>query len=278
MYDLRHPPSVCRRQPVLSCAALILSAALAAVSWIALAAPSPVAAKDVKDDTSRLLGQAQKLVAAGQADSALSLLRPPILRGAGDGRLERGLVETALAGGIPELGVGVIEESLRLRPGDLNLHIALGELELGRQRPEVAVRHFQRAIIIDSASPAAIGGFARARARQGTDIQPAISYLDKLAQLRPGTPVPRYGMGVLLAETGRVEESLTEFRWAIGLEENSWFFECDYGRALLAQGNEKVGLEHLEKAQRLVAESGDPVTAERIAAEIRARQGGDKKN
>jgi Flp pilus assembly protein TadD len=269
--------SPCRSHPVLVRAAVVLSALLAAASFLALAASSPAAAKEIKDDTSRLLDQAQKLVAAGQADSALSVLRPPILRSAGDGRLERALVEAALSGGIPELGVAVIEESLRLRPGDLNLHVALGELELGRRRPEVAVRHFQRALIIDSASPAALGGFGRARARQGTDIAPAVSYLDKLAKLRPGTPEPRYGKGVLLAEAGRVEESLTEFRWAIGLQENNWIFERDYGRALLAQGNEKGGLEHLEKARSLVAESGDPVTAEQIAGEIRARQGGGTK-
>jgi tetratricopeptide (TPR) repeat protein len=257
--------------------ALIGIAALAAASWL-IAPPSPAhAAKELKDDTSRLLGQVQKIAAAGQADSALSLLRSRIILGPGDGRLERALVATALEGGMPWVGVQVIEESLRLRPDDLNLHVALGEIELGRGRPDVAVRHFQRALVINSASPAALAGFGRARARQGTDIEPAISYLGKLAKQRPGTPEPRYGKGVLLLEAGRVEESLTEFRWAIGLDENNWYYERDYGRALLRLGNAKGGIEHLEKAKRLVVESGDPLTADRIAAEIRALPGGGKK-
>lgn len=251
-------------------------AALAAAPWLALPPAPAAAAKEVKDDTSRLLLQVQKLVAAGQSDSALSLLRPPIIQGPGDGRLERAVVTAALDGGIPQVGVAVIEESLRLRPGDSNLHVALGELELGRQRPDVAVRHFQRAIIIDSASPAALRGFGSARARQGIDIAPAIDYLSKLGRQKPAAPEPRYGKGVLLLEAGRAEESLTEFRWAIGLDENNWYYERDYGRALLNQGNEKGGIEHLEKARRLVAESGDPLTADRIAAEIRALPGGKK--
>lgn len=276
MVDLEHTRCSRWARPTRPRAALVLSAVLAAASCFLLSLSSPVAAKDVKDDTSRLLGQAQKLVAAGQADSALALLRTPLLASAGDGRIERALVESALGGGIPDLGVRVIEETLRLRPGDSNLHVALGELELGRRRPEVAVRHFQRAIIIDSTSPAALGGFARARARQGTDLAPAVSYFDKLAKERPGTPQPRYGKGVLLAEAGRIDESLTEFRWAIGLEENNWIYERDYGRALVAMGNESGGVEHLEKARRLVAASGDPVTAERIAAEIRSRPGAGK--
>jgi tetratricopeptide (TPR) repeat protein len=276
---MKNPRETPVRRPLSTPArtALIVSAAFIVAAGLVLL-PSPAAAGDVKDDTSRLLGQAQKLAAAGQADSALALLRPPILRSAGDGRLERGLVESALWGSIPALGVLVIEEALRQRPGDVNLHLALGELELGRQRPEVAVRHFQRAIIIDSMSPAALGGFARARGRQKTDTAPAIAYLDKLAKERPGTPQPRYGKGVLLAEAGQVAASLTEFRWAIGLDEQNWIFERDYGRALLAQGNDKGGHEHLEKARRLVAASGDPLTAERIAAEIRAHPGAGKKD
>jgi tetratricopeptide (TPR) repeat protein len=265
-----------RTRTVSSPAVLAVIATLAAVPWLALPPAPANAAKEVKDDTSRLLIQVQKLVAAGQADSALSLLRPPIIQGPGDGRLERAVVTAALDGGIPHLGMAVIEESLRLRPGDSNLHVALGELELGRRRPDVAVRHFQRALIIDSASPAALRGFARARAKQGTDIEPAIDYLTKLARQKPATPEPRYGKGMLLFEAGRVEESLTEFRWAIGLDENNWYYERDYGRALRNQGNEKGGIEHLEKARRLVAESGDPLTAERIAAEIRALPGGKK--
>jgi tetratricopeptide (TPR) repeat protein len=256
----------------------LLGAGLLSVIWLIAPFGTLATAKDVKDDTSHLLGQVQKIAGAGQADSALSLLRSRIILGPGDGRLERALASIALDGGMPWAGVLVLEESLRLRPDDVNLHVALGEIELGRGRPDVAVRHFQRALVINSASPAALAGFGRARARQDTGIESAISYLSKLAKQRPGTPEPRYGKGVLLLEAGRVEESLTEFRWAIGLDENNWYYERDYGQALLRLGNEKSAIEHLERAKRLVAQGGDPLTADRIAAEIRALAGGGKKS
>ncbi len=267
-------PSVLKNVVCRLAAAILLTGAFAA----RLAPPPDAAAGEAKDETAQLLGQVQKLIAAGEADSAIVLLIPHVATAPSDGRIERALVTAALAGGIPALGIHVIEDAIPYHPGDVNLHLALGDLELGRGRPEVAVRHFQRALVLDSMSPEAAGGFARARARLGTDIEPAIAYFNKLALQKPGTPLPRYGKGVLLMEASRVEESLTDFRWAIGLEENNWLYERDYGRALSRLGDQKGAVAHLENAKRLLTDSGDPLTAEAVATEIRAlRAQGSKK-
>ncbi len=245
-------------------AAVLVAAAMAA------GPPAHPARGATQDETARLLKQVQDLVASGLADSALALLHPQVLAGPDDGRLERAVVTAALDGGIPWIGVRVIEDCIPLRPSDINLHTALGDLELGRQRPDVAVRHFQRALIIDNISPASVGGFARARARQGTDIAPAIEYFDAVAQQKPGTPEPRYGKAVLLSEAGRLEESMTEFRWAIGLDSKNWYYERDYARALARMGNTAGAVEHFEKAKRLLEDAGDPMTAAQVESELRA--------
>src|SRR5688572_14097194 len=143
-----------------------------------------------KDSTAKLLERAQSLVADGRADSALALLSRELIAVAGvsgsgtptsaiDERLARAVVSTAQAAGTPINGVAAFMSLLPQRAADPQVHISLGELELGRGRPEVALRHFERAMLLNDDLPAALGGYSRARAKLGT-IEPGVRYYDKL--------------------------------------------------------------------------------------------------
>ena len=234
------------------------------------AAASPAA----RDLVAQLLIHARDLLDAGQADSVIAVLAPALAAappGAPlDPRLTRALVLACGAAGTPWEGVHAIADMIRVRPGEVQLYAALGELELQRRRPEVALRQFQLAIMTDNRSPEALGGFGRCRARVGGSVENALSYLDKLAKGMPGNAAVRYGKGVLLLEAGRVDEAVAEFKWALGLDDAMWQNEREYGRALLRLGDRQGATAHLVRAVQLLDAAGDPLTADRVGQELRA--------
>jgi tetratricopeptide (TPR) repeat protein len=258
----------------------LLAVLLAAVTAI----PAPCAAKETaaaKDSIAKLLGRAQGLVADGRADSALALLSRELTAGAKpsgsaasptqaiDHRLARGVVSTAQSAGTPVAGVAAFMSLLPHRAGDPEVHVALGELELGRGRPEVALRHFERAMLLNDDLPTALGGYSRARANLGT-IEPGVSDYDKLSQARPSKAAPRFGKGVLLLESGQLDGAMKELKWAIGLEEQNWLYNYEYGRALERQGKKDLATRQYETALKQVKEIGDPLTAGQVEAALRA--------
>jgi len=257
--------------------------ALAAAGLLAgvLGATSPVVAKDkaVEDSLSKLLTSAQGRIAAGQADSGFALVRQElftVVQGMTnapphplDERLTRGLVLTAQAAGKPWEGVSAIESVLPLRPSEIQLHLALGELELGRDRPETALRHFERALLLDDHSADALGGFARARGTLG-GIEPGKRYFDQLIQSRPQEGAPRYGKGLLLLSSGSATDALTDLRWAIGLDRSNWRFERAYGEALAKEGQRDQAGQAYERAIQGLKQQGDPLMADRVASELSA--------
>jgi tetratricopeptide (TPR) repeat protein len=256
--------------------------ATAAVVTATLLAGSHLAVEEARsdpatDEVAQLLGQVNDLLDAGQVDSAFAVVVPYLAQGPVDSRVARAVVTTSEMAGAPRRGTRAIEAMIRLRPNEVQLHVGLGQIELGRDRPEVALRHFQRAVLIDQHLPEALGGFGRSRGRLDTEIEPALAYLDKLAQAKPSVASIRYGKAVLLHEAKRAEEARGEFRWAIGLEDENWLYRRDYAQLLLDLGERESAIEHLEKALELLKKGGDPVTARRLSAEITAaREGGSE--
>jgi len=235
------------------------------------------------DALADLLGRAKGRIAAGQADSAFSLLRQELfeeVQGMSnapphplDDRLTRGVVLTAQAAGKPWEGVAAIESVLPIRPGEIQLHIALGELELGRGRPEPALRHFERALLLDDHSPDALGGFARARGQIG-GIEPGKRYFDQLIQARPQEGSPRYGKGLLLLSSGTASDALTDLRWALGLDNQEWRYERAYGLALSKGGQREDAAKAYQRAIDALKRKGDPLMADRVASELAAVKSG----
>jgi thioredoxin-like negative regulator of GroEL len=149
---------------------LVAAVALTATVLAAFAPPadagkqSKTAAPPVtRDPIAQLLGHVRDLLDAGEADSAIAVLAPALAAGPAeaplDPRLTRALVLASAAAGTPWEGVHVIEDMIRVRPGEVQLYAALGELELLRGRPEVALRHFQLAILADNRSPEGWAGW-----------------------------------------------------------------------------------------------------------------------
>jgi tetratricopeptide (TPR) repeat protein len=247
--------------------------------------PAPSAAKDkaVEDSLAKLLARAQGRIAAGQADSAFALLSRRLFEEVQamenspphplDERLTRGVVLTAEAAGKPWEGVSAIEAVLPLRPSEVQLHIALGELELGRDRPESALRHFERALLIDDHHPDALGGFGRARGTLG-GIESGKRYFDLLIQARPLEASARYGKGVMLLNAGAIEDALTDIRWAIGLEAEEWRYHRELARARAHEGKIEEATKAYQQAIRELKNLGDPLAAERVAGELAAARTG----
>jgi Flp pilus assembly protein TadD len=268
--------------------ARILTASLAAAAGVALilagcgasaskktSSTGDTAAGIAGDPIAATLLHVRDLLDAGQADSAAAVLRPQVIASVPlDPRLARAMVTAYDAAGLHREAVRMIDDLILLRPGDVNLHAARGEIELKRHRPEVAVRHFQRAILLDESSPEAMGGFGRSRAHTGGAIEPALTFFDKLIRAKPTIPAVHYGKAVLLLESGRVDEAVDNLRWVVGLYESGsnegmWQAEREYGRALVRLSNRTGAVEHFEKAVRLLDEAGDPLMAERVAEELR---------
>jgi tetratricopeptide (TPR) repeat protein len=256
---------------------LVAAAALSAVTLLAGPPATAEAAGDRADDkVAELLEHAAELIEAGQADSALAAVIPYLGQPPVDSRITQALVTTSSAAGTPWRAMRAVFEMIQVRPGDVQLHIALGQIELERNRPEVALRHFQRALLIDDHAAEALGGLGRARGQQEIDLEPALDYYDDLARAAPNVPSIRYGKAMLLLEAGRLEESRGEFRWAIGLEEKNWLYRRDYARALVELGERASAIEHLTEAVELARKAGDPLTAGKISADLaKLRSGGD---
>lgn len=256
-----------------------LRSLICAVLMLAGTAASPVGAKDKPggDALADLLGRAKGRIAAGQADSGFALVRQElftVVQGMTnapphplDERLTRGLVLTAQAAGKPWEGVSAIESVLPLRPSEIQLHLALGELEMGRGRPEKALRHFERALLLDDHSADALGGFARARGSIG-GIEPGKRYFDQLIQSRPQEGGPRYGKGLLVMNSGSPTDAMTDLRWAIGLDNSNWRFERAYGEALAKEGQRDQAGQAYERAIKALKQQGDPLMADRVANEL----------
>ena len=248
-----------------------------------LAASSSAKEKSGGDALADLLGRAKGRIAAGQADSAFSLLRQELfeeVQGMSqtsphqlDERLTRGVVLTAQAAGKPWEGVSAIETVLPMRPGEVQLHLALGELEMGRARPEWALRHFERALLLDDHSADALGGFARARSAIG-GIEPGKRYFDQLIQARPQEGAPRYGKGLLLLDADSPADAMTDLRWAIGLGQGEWRFERAYGQALALNGQRDDAVKAYQRALDALKKGGDPLMADRVASELAALKSG----
>ncbi len=224
------------------------------------------------DAIAALLDQVRDLLDAGQADSAIAVLAPQLLGSPlpVDPRLTRALVLASNEAKKPWEGSRILNEMLRLRPGDIHLELARGEIELARGRPEVALRDFQRAIVADDGSAEAMGDFGRCRALTGGSTETALAYFDKVSQAKPGLAAPRYGKAALLLEAGRSDDASQELRLVLGINPSLWIAERDLGRALMRLDDRKEAIEHFENAVKLLDAAGDPLMAERMATELRA--------
>ena len=257
--------------------------ALLALLLATLAAPAPSSAKETpaaKDPIAKLLARAEDLIAKGEADSALAILSRELTASAQsnpggspsrpiDERLARAVVSTAQTAGTPVEGVAAFMSLLPHKTGDPQLHVGMGELELGRGRPEVALRHFERAMVLNDDLPGALGGYSRTRATLGT-IEPGVRYYDKLIQARPSKAAPHFGKGVLLLESGQLEDAMKELKWAVGIDEQNWLYAYEYGRALDRQGNKDMAVREYEAAIKHAKAIGDPLAAKRVDEALRA--------
>ncbi len=74
----------------------------------------------------------------------------------------------------------------------------------------------------------------------------------------------------MLLESGQLDNAMQDLKWAIGLEEQNWLYNYEYGRALERQGNKDLATRQYETALKQVKEIGDPLTAGQVEAALRA--------
>jgi tetratricopeptide (TPR) repeat protein len=172
-------------------------------------------------------------------DRLLSLALDFALGGAGP-------VEAARAG---------CEKLLQLDPTAVKAHAALAEMDLAQGDPAAAADRLRKALRIrDDWWPAFERlGTALVRLRRHAD---AIPWFEKALAEKPEDPDALTGLGVALAETGRLEEAVRAWGRALKAGEGGADLHENIARALRALGRPAEARRHRAVARRLLGRSG----------------------
>lgn len=121
-------------------------------------------------------------------------------------------------------------------------------------------------------------------ARSGTteDLEKAVDLLQHITQEFPEAKAPRVNLGIAHRALGNYAEAQKQFEKVLALDPEDWGAKAELASALVEQGKEEAGLDHLEaippkKARMEQRLRWDPIwkdvkDAERMEA-IRARHG-----
>ena len=115
------------------------------------------------------------------------------------------------------------QEILQIDPDNFNAHLSIGALLGRRGQDRQAVQYFQKALELNPNSPRAhtnMGNIlSRNNQRQAAmqHYQLALNTYTKQVQARPGDPVIRNSLGLLLADLGRLDDAIAHLREALRL-------------------------------------------------------------
>jgi tetratricopeptide (TPR) repeat protein len=113
---------------------------------------------------------------------------------------------------------------------------------------------YRKALELDPESVTAHFNLASSLARSG-EFAEAESHFRAVLQKDPGTQAYT-GLGIVLWEQGKREESITNMRAAIEADPNNATAHDQLGKMLVEQGKLEEGRKELEKAKALESNSG----------------------
>lgn len=143
-------------------------------------------------------------------------------------------------------------DTVAKRPSNARAHNNLGLQYALRNKPDLALVHFNRVIELQPQNAAAFCNLGNFLATQGdaqaaeTKYRQAILADDRYAEAHSN-------LGITLARRGEFATAFKHFLRAIKLEPSSALFHANFGQALLLAGNKSAAVEELRKAQKLAA-------------------------
>ena len=175
--------------------------------------------------------RAERLLAEGRAEEALSVLQARLSEAPEDARawFERGYAEEDL--GRPEEALAAYQRAVQHAPGFAQAWTNLGRLLMEQGRLAEAVEALGRAVDLDPSLAEAWANLGLAREQAG-DLQGAREALRRAARLQPRDASVRVELGVVALKLGEREEARDALRAALPLA-----LRAEEPALLLAVGN-----------------------------------------
>ncbi len=173
---------------------------------------------------------------------------------------ERGNVDVALAG---------YEKALSLQPNLAPLLTLVGNLYLeDKVQLDRARKYYERAVALDANFAPAVANLAYVQAKQGADLNVALSLAQKAKQLSPDTDAITDILGWVEYLRGNRGGTLPMFKQCVQKDPERAVYRYHLAMALLATGEKREAKSELEAALRLKLSSDDAQQARATLAQI----------
>lgn len=127
------------------------------------------------------------------------------------------------------------EDYLAKKPADANVHFNLGYVYSALGRAADATSEYEHAIALDPKMLSAYQNLGLTLLK--TDPAAAVAPLQEAVELAPGQPQPKFLLGDALERTGKLPESIEQYRAAEKLDATNFDVHFALGRALLQTGH-----------------------------------------
>ncbi len=145
--------------------------------------------------------------------------------------------------------IAQLREAIRLNPSYVDAHTNLGRALRLHGSPTDAADEFRLALRYYPQYAAAHNGLGIVLA--GSKPDEALEQFAEAIRLDPMNSEPQYNMGLVLAQTGRLQEAIGHFSEALRLRPDFVEAHNSMGMALAATGSNQEAIAHFEEALRL---------------------------
>ena len=161
------------------------------------------------------------------------------------------------------------ERALALQPTFSDLHTVVAALYLGQQNREMAKKHYEDALAIDPNSAAAANNLAWMYAREGKNLDVALSLAEKAKELQPDFVNATDTLGWIQYQKGLYAGAVPLLQECVTKSPESSVYHYHLGMALLASGEKQSGKLHLQTAMRLNLSAPDAHNAQQALNQLK---------
>jgi tetratricopeptide (TPR) repeat protein len=175
---------------------------------------------------------------------------------------ERLMILALEAGGNanPAKALEYVQELVTKYPNDERAHFLLGNALFGQQQYDKAIEQYRKATEINPTfSPAYNSlGYAYRPLERYADAEVAFK---RYIELIPGDPNPYDSYAELLMKTGRFDESIAQYKKALGVDSHFTASRVGIATNLMFQGKHAEGAAEMDKLYQAARDDGDRRTA-----------------
>jgi tetratricopeptide (TPR) repeat protein/mono/diheme cytochrome c family protein len=152
-----------------------------------------------------------------------------------------------------EIRLAGLRHALRLNPDNAIDHFKMGVALAERGSIDEAVRHYTRALEIDSRLAEAHSNLGNVWRRRG-ELDAAIAHYRRALKAKPELAAAHYNLGVTLGAQRKVDEAVRHYRSALEVDRNMAKAHNNLGELLMAEGKSDEALGHLRRAVEIRSE------------------------